>query len=931
VSVAHAGTERHRRGHRLATLGGGASLIARRVRLDPGPVLTMFALVAGTCFLFAALPRLFNAFADDGLRHTISKAPLSERNPRLFELARIRAGSPPDPLERVTGRAARAQHEVLPETLDELVAGRAVVVRSPGYVQSPNSGLVRSISLRVPAAGIEEQIDLVAGRLPRATNRRLTTVDRTSGRPRRVSVPVLEVALSAVTARELELHRGQQLIMEPDSRQALVRQLPLREQRSLAIEIVGIFDVVDPGAPFWFSDPTVDRPNVQFTPDLSTKTVFAQALVTRSEYGAVLGATAPLPLAYEYRYLLDEQRIDGGRLPELQVAANRIEARYANAGPLDRRVELGLGPVLDRFRSASSQAETLLAVAALGLLACALANLGLLGALTYERRRAETTVSRVRGASPFQVLGAQAAEVASIAVPAGLAGWAIAVLAVDARASSLSGWLVAAVVVGTIVLLVLSIAGIARRPLGSLAPTDVAPERPSGRRLALEALVACAALLGVYLLRRRGLEASGFGHSGRFDPYLAAVPVLLGVACGIAVLRLHPLPLRAAARAARRARGLALHLGLSRAARQPETTAVPVLVLVVAVALAAFSATMSSTIRAGEDATGWRAIGADLRIDAAEDGTLPESLIGRLASAGRVARAYVQEADLATGSTALLVALDARAYEAVVAGTPAETHLRRTLETPPPIPSTVSTVVSTEWPVGGNFQLPLPNGSVGFLPVGDRRSLPGIPRSTPFALVSLAALRKAGAQAPVNRLYVSHVDPGTVREAVRDLAPNATISTRAAVARSLRASPLVDGALRGFRWAVYVAALYAAVAIALLVLIAARSRSRDLALVRTMGGGGKDVLALSLVELTPLVGLGLALGIGLGIAIPYLIEPGLDLGFFTGSSASTIVVPATTVLVLAVALLLCLGVFVMVVSLRARRVDLGRVLRVGER
>src|SRR5699024_10547749 len=134
--------------------------------------------------------------------------------------------------------------------------------------------------------------------------------------------------------------------------------------------------------------------------------------------------------------------------------------------------------------------------------------------------------------------------------------------------------------------------------------------------------------------------------SGRFDPFLAAVPVLLGLACGIALLRLQPYPLRAAARAAQRTKGLALHLGLSRAARQQDTSAVPALVLVVALSIAAFSAAMAATVRSGQDATGWRAVGADVRIDAREDGALPESLVSRLAASGAVAPAYVQDADI---------------------------------------------------------------------------------------------------------------------------------------------------------------------------------------------------------------------------------------------------------------------------------------------
>jgi putative ABC transport system permease protein len=225
----------------------------------------------------------------------------------------------------------------------------------------------------------------------------------------------------------------------------------------------------------------------------------------------------------------------------------------------------------------------------------------------------------------------------------------------------------------------------------------------------------------------------------------------------------------------------------------------------------------------------------------------------------------------------------------------------------------------------------LPNQTISFLRVAGRGSLPGVPRGTPFAVVSLEALRAAGAQAPVNRLYVAHVDPATVRQAVQELAPGSSISTRAAVARSLRASPLVDGALRGFDRAVVLATAFAAVAVALLVLIAARARARDLALVRTMGASARELLALSIVELAPLVVLALVLGSVLGIAIPYLLEPGLDLAFFTGSRATSIVVPVHSVLVVAAVLLAFLGVMLVLASLQARRAELGRVLRIGER
>jgi putative ABC transport system permease protein len=504
------------------------------------------------------------------------------------------------------------------------------------------------------------------------------------------------------------------------------------------------------------------------------------------------------------------------------------------------------------------------------------------------------------------------------------------VLVIQARGTALSAWLALGLVAATILLLVAAIAGIARRPLGPLGRDDVVLTRPSPRRLALEGFVAVAAGLGVYLLRRRGLEAEGTGEAG-FDPYLAGVPVLLGLACGIVALRLYPLPIRGAARLVRRGRGLALHLGLNRAARQPDINTAPLLVLVLALGIACFSAAMLSTLDAGQNRTAWREVGADVRIDAPEGASLPARLVSRLDSMGAVAPAYVVDAEIGTGGQETpIVALDLEPYERIVAGTPAALRLPRELREAP-IPGLVSALVSTNWPATGTFQVPLPGQKINGLTIGDRASFPGIPSETPFAIVPLPALEKAaGEEIPPNRLYIRGVSLAAVQEAVHDTAARAEIESRAEVVRNLRAPPLVENVFRGFRAAIVLAALYAAVAVGLLALIAARSRSRDLALVRTMGASPRDALVLAAVELTPLVAIALALGLGLGIAIPYLIAPGLDLAFFTGTGSSSIVIPWLAPVGFAAGLLVLVAATVLVVGIRTRRAGLDRVLRIGE-
>ena len=105
-----------------------------------------------------------------------------------------------------------------------------------------------------------------------------------------------------------------------------------------------------------------------------------------------------------------------------------------------------------------------------------------------------------------------------------------------------------------------------------------------------------AALGGAYLLRRRGLSPEG-----GFDPYLAAVPVLVGLAAAIVALRLYPLPLRALAWAAAPRRDLVPALGLRRLARQPTLAVAPLLVVLLATSVGVLAATMAGPIAVAQD------------------------------------------------------------------------------------------------------------------------------------------------------------------------------------------------------------------------------------------------------------------------------------------------------------------------------------------
>jgi putative ABC transport system permease protein len=953
---------------RISAALGGAHLFLRRVRLEPGPPLTMLALLVLTCFLFAALPRLFNDVADEGLRYAVDQAVIESRNVRVREPGRLPARPGSNPLGAVAERAARSRDE-LPAALRNAVVESTFGVRTPRYIfQADTSALVPRQGAFTPGAeeglfryltvraeeGIEPRLRVLRGRLPRPSREYVRTEVREtvflSGGPSpfgvrppqyefvswTARVPVLEVAVSAETARSLRLRVGHRAVYLPRGDEVFFRDVAIREAKPLVLEVVGLVAVKDMSDPRWFGEETgLQTPNIQRDASGDTTRVYAEALIAADAYPSLLATTSAVPLAYEFRHYVDSERLDAGRLGELNAAVAELETRYAAAGPLDPKAETRLGEIFRSYSTARSQAETLLAVAAIGLFACALANVGLLGALWYSRRRSETGLSRARGGSSLQVLAAQAVEGLLIAAPAGLLGWAAAVVLIQARGSSLSAWLAFGLVASTVVLLVLSIAGVARRRLGAAERDDVVVSRPSARRLTLEGAVAVAAAGGVYLLRRRGLES---GADGGFDLYLAAVPVLLGLACGIVALRLYPLPILGLSRLLRRSRGVAVHLGLSRAARQPDISSAPLLVLVLALGIACFSAAMLATLESAQNDGAWRLVGADARIDANYrdlDAQLPDELVSRLDEQGEIARAYVQ--DVAAGEPGLetlVIAVELDAYERIVRGTPAALRFPPELRNPT-IPGLVPTMVSTNWPGGiGTFQIRLPRVTAPTIAVGNRDSFPGVPADTPFAIAPWSELKKTEAEGEIvqpNRLYVNGVSPAAVREAVAESGVEAEVETRAEVVGRLRESPLIENVMRGFRAAIVLAALYAAIAIGLMAFIAARSRARDLALVRTMGASPRDVFVLAAVEIAPLVLTALALGIALGIAIPHLIAPGLDLAFFTGFGSAPIVTPWRTPVVATIALLALVAATVAIVGIRARRARLDSVLRMGER
>jgi putative ABC transport system permease protein len=913
--------------HPAGSRAVAAGALVRRLRADRPVVLGVLAVVAATSFVLAAMPRLAARTADDGLRDAVARATAAERNVEISEARRIPAGGEGEPLASVAARGQALEGEFGPALRDVVDARtfafdlpRMIVFDVPGK-EAPRS-TTRYLTVGY-ASEAERHVELVAGRLPRA---------------QATAEPVLEVALSVVTAGQLGVEPGDRVVLAADPDEGLARFIPLSRRKQFTVEVAGVFDVTDPQERFWFPDARLHQARTRETPDKSYRWIYAHALAAPADYGALLAVAEPAPLRYSWRYLVAPGAFGADSAERLAADVRSLEARYRPTGFVDSpqtSVQTGLAAVLERYQGGRATSDTVLAIASVGLLAVALTVLGLLAALNAERRAREIALVRSRGASLPQVLLSQGAESLALALPAGLVGYALAAL-LGGRGGVLATASVAGVVIATAILVAAAALGPARRAAVALEREDVIGAGPSPRRLALEALVVVAAAGGVYLLRRRGLTAgSSPGGGGGPDLYLAAVPVLLGLAVGLAALRLYPLPLRGLGAAAAGRRDLLPALALRRVSRAPAVSAVPLLVLLVAVSVAVFASTLVHSIGESQRLAAWESVGAAFRVDAS-----PGSPLGRRAEPLGGAQAYVtREVELASGAASAritLVAVEAREYAAVTSGTPVATRVPEGGSGTPvdPVPA-----LATREPVGGRpldvgelVTLEVEGRTVAFLVAGLRDRLAGVPAGEPAVVASLASLHAALTDRTLapTRLYLTGA-PSRADELERRF-PDAVVSSRERELAAVEDAPLVAGTVRGFRAAFLAAAAYALLAVGLAVALTERARARDLSYLRALGLSDRQAVGLRVLELGPPLVLALGIGTAFGAVLAHIIEPGLDLAPFTGAEGgTTLTFDAAAALALGAGLLAFAVLAVAVARAAGRRANLAQSLRAEER
>ncbi len=860
----------------------------RRLRIDRVPTLGLLALVFATAFVFTLGPRLMVHVADEALRAEVAAAAPASRNIQLIQERRI-GPSADDPLGAVDTAGADLEARVPPAVRD-LFRDRVFTVDTPRWRVTSEIRTQSLATLRFQQA-VEEHVRVVEGRLP--TGATTLTVDPGPG-PNPTAPRILyEGAISTDTADQTGLKVGDELSLALDATDPLTRG---RFDRA-AVKIVGTFEANDEAEPYWSGDLSLIHPTQRA---LSADNVFVNAAILMSPdaYPPLFAITdeKTLPLRYSWRYYVDPERLASGRVADILVDLRRLETAFpasAVGGAQATTLRSGLLGFMVSQQARWASAQAVLAVVAVGPAIVATAALALLAILASKRRRETLDLSRSRGASPLQAVGSVLAEGLLLTIPVAILAGLLAIVLV-AGGPDPAAFAIPLLVAGVAtILLVAVVAPTALGPPGPAERSAARGRRPSPRRLVAEASVIVVAVLGAWLLRERGVTGAGAASPIGADPFIAAVPALVGVAAGLITLRLLPIPLGALSRLATTRRDLVPVLAMRRATRGTSTAPV-LLVLLATATVGAFSlATLVHLDRAGE-AVAWQKVGAAFRLSQAADPLPRDVQPGDWPGVEAAVPVFQTTVDGGNSRRTELLALDLAAYGDVVAGTPAATSVPDSAilggGASDGIPAIVSaTPLGTDpLSVGDTFDLTVDGRPTTFRVAAVQETFPTLEVGSSFLVVDRAALQASRVDGPLRTTswLIRAPDEGAeglAGEAER-AAPGATFVSRAERTAALREAPVIGAVSAGVAAAGLVAAIYAALALAAALALSGAARASEDAHLRTLGMGTREGIVLVVIEHGPTILIAFGVGVLLGLGLFVALRPGLGLAAVVGSA-----------------------------------------------
>ncbi len=919
--------------------GGGMSArnVVRRVRdglvvvtgTGAGASAVLAALVLASVFVATATPRASLAFRTRALQKIVSATPVAGRSViATLDMPTLAEATGQNGLPLSTGMNRTVLGPIGSELGSHLrAAGLPLApggswwgvatnfLYAPGAARSAYNGQAPPQVELIDRSGLPKYVRFIAGRMPA-----LHSFNQAVGR--------FEVAVTAATAARFSLRVGSVLPVT-DSESGAVSKVLLK--------VTGIFRPRQPGSSFWAADPVAVRPSLNKPSPASAGNWLASALISDTEMNDLELALSIQNMSVTWEFPLDLGHVNADQAAPLETElVSKLTAlglvRHSVPTALSVPLTAPISGTLIEFVQTEGQIGTLLSLLYVSLTVVGLVVLLLGGRLLGERRAGEFGLIRARGAGRWQ-LALVAARAGAVAVlPATIIAIGLGVLVTPGQDEPLAWWLAGitcAVALAGVPWLALRHARLAAERADSSPP-----RRVRLRRVVVDITAALAAAAGLLILRLQGQPAGG-----GTDWFTSAAPVLVAIPMAIIVVRVYPAVLRWLVALAGRRQGVTAFIGLARATRASASAILPAFALVLALAVIAFGAMLRTAVVAGDVAQSWRAVGADVVIDASGSNApltaAAERAIARVPGVQAATAVAVTSGTTADGTTVGVVAVDPAGYAALLALTPAR-PFPAGLARPAAggsLPALASSGAATALRHGRGVLIGTRTVQVSI--AGNIAGAPGVPQSGPFIVVpDQAADRILGGDRPVPNvvLIIGQADRARLRAVVTRLLPGATtITYRSAVIDALTGADLQRGAYVTFAQSAVAAAVFGALIMLIMLALGARPRELTLARLFTMGLSARQARFLVSMEALPAIAAATAGGAICAWALVPLLAPSIDLSLFTGSSARVPVQADFAVIgylaagLIAVALI---TLFAQGLAIRIRGVS--RALRVGE-
>ena len=458
---------------------------------------------------------------------------------------------------------------------------------------------------------LERHVNLLEGRLPSG---RGWTSDR--------SDPV-EVAINVTMAQKMGWQVGETLV-------ALSKTLPGSDEAASQIPfvVVGVWEVGNRHDEYWFYNPFSLIRNL--------------LLVSEDAFADQIGPTLNGEIAVGAWYMVLDG--DSFEVREADAFLERLQRVNQRAGVLLPGTSLLVAPSdsgLRRYQRSARSLTLSLYVIALPIFGSIVAYLWLVAGVYVDRRRAEISLLRSRGASVVQIAGMVVLEgcvLGAVSWAGGLPAGSRVAQIIDRTQGFLDFSGAAAfpmtitASVGRIAMLALGLALLffmfptldaARHTLASYRRARARGQKSWLHGIGLELVVLLFAAYGMYRLRSQGsfvplADESALDDAPILDPLLFITPVLWLL--GFALLSLRALtPLThaaswAAGRPLAHSPSLGFLLAVRRLARSSTTYRIPLLLLILTLSLAVFTASLAQTMRQQIAEEFLYRFGADMRL-----------------------------------------------------------------------------------------------------------------------------------------------------------------------------------------------------------------------------------------------------------------------------------------------------------------------------